>query len=394
MFRLLLPLVLVAATLSAVAADTSRSLDMPTAESAAPLDRATYDDFARTLAQRLNDGEQDAFAGLFDKQAFIGRALRGLPESRDLEAVRTSLTQQLDRVGAILLQRLNPDYEFRYLRSRQRDAHVILLYRVNLGDEGLNYLELEVAPRDGAIRIIDWYDYASAQNYSDSIRQALLTVLPLDRGLLDRLFDTNGVDEAAVSQFVELARLQRERRFDEWLAAYEKLPESIRSSRIMVVLRVANANSSGDEQAYREALDAAARYFGDDPRLALLLMDHYMYTEQWDKAHTAVDNLAAYTGGDAAIDGLRANVYLLTGNDAEALHWAERTVEGDATYEDGYWTRLEANVNLGHFEAAVNDLQILEHTFGYSFDAQALAEIEGYEAFGRSDAFRRWARKN
>ena len=394
MYRLLLPLVLVAATLPAVAADTNRSLDMPTAASAGQVDHADYDAFARELAERLNDGEEDAFAGLFDKQAFIGRALRGLPESRDLEAVRGSLNQQLDRVGTILLQRLNPSYEFRYLRSRQRDGHVTLLYRLNLGDEGLNYFELEVAPRDGAIRVIDWYDYASAQNYSDSVRQALLTVLPLDRSLLDRLFGTHGVDDAAVRQFVELARLQRERRFDEWLVAYEQLPDSIRNARIMVILRVANANSSGDEQAYREALDAAARHFGDDPQLALLLMDHYMYTEQWDKAHAAVDNLAAYTGGDAAIDGLRANVYLLTGNDAEALHWAQRTIEGDATYEDGYWTRLEANVNLGHFEAAVGDIQILETTFGYSFDAQALAEIEGYEAFGRSDAFRRWARKN
>lgn len=394
MRRFLILFVLACASISAAYADTGRSLALSTGGEVPPAHAEAYEAFGRDLADKLNAGDPTMLNAGFDKEAFLDRALAGIPDSRELDAVRKGMRQGLSRIGESLLQRMNPAYEFTYLRSRMRNGNVALLYRLNLGEEGLNYLELEAVYRDGEIRIVDWYDYATAQRYTDAVRQTLLVMLPLDRGMLDRMLGVNDVDEDAIAKFLELAQLQRERRFGEWLEVYATLPDSLRTARTMVMLRVFNANSSGDEEAYRAALDAAARQFGEDPKLALLLVDHYLYNGRYAEAHGALDNLNRYIGGDTAIDAMRANVYLLSGDDVNALKWAQTAIDAERTYEDAYWTRLEANVALGNFEAAVSDLEILEQRFLYDFDVEALAAIEGYEEFARSEPFRVWARKN
>ena len=393
MHHLVLSAVLVAALpLAALHADTGSGLVLSSPTTAGQQDIAGHERFARELEAGLNAGDTALFNQAFDQERFLARVLSGLPESRELDQVRDGMRQGLSKVGEAVLQRMSDDYAFKYLRSRERNGNVALLYRVDLGDEGLNYMELETVEQGGELRIVDWYDHASAQTYSEAVRQALLVALPLDRGALERVFGINKADDRTVEQFLELARLQRERRFDEWLAGYEKLAPEVRDSRIMVLLRVFNANSSGDEQAYREALAAAAQQFGDRPEMALLLVDHYLYNGEWDRAHEALDNLNRYTGGDAAIDGMRANIYLLAEDDAQALTWAQRAIDGDADYEEPYWTRLQANVNQGRFDAAVTDLEVLEQRFAYEFDVEQLASLDGYQAFGRSAAFREWAR--
>ncbi|MBD3619482.1 MAG: hypothetical protein HUJ28_08410 [Chromatiales bacterium] len=393
MRHLVLTAVLLAALpLATLHADTGSGLVLSSPAAAGQQDTAGHEQFARELEAGLNAGETALFNRAFDQERFLARVLNGLPESRELEQVRDGMRQGLSQVGEAVLQRMSDDYAFKYLRARERNGNLALLYRVDLGDEGLNYMELETLEQGGELRIVDWYDHASAQTYSEAVRQALLVALPLDRGALERVFGINKADDKTVSQFLELARLQRERRFDEWLAGYEKLTPKVRDSRIMVLLRVFNANSSGDEQAYREALAAAAQQFGDRPEMALLLVDHYLYNGEWARAHEALDNLNRYTGGDAAIDGMRANIYLLAEDDAKALTWAQRAIDGDADYEEPYWTRLQANVNQGRFEAAVTDLEVLEQRFAYEFDVEQLASLDGYQAFGRSAAFREWAR--
>ncbi|HDP89630.1 MAG TPA: hypothetical protein ENN42_06710 [Thioalkalivibrio sp.] len=375
----------------ALAADAARSLDLATPTATAKQDLARHEVFARALEAELNDGRAARFNAAFDQDSFLERVLAGLPESRELREVRDGMQQGLARVGQSLLQRMNPDYAFKYLRSRSRNGNVALLFRIDLGDEGLNYMELETVQQGEEMRIVDWYDHASAQTYSDAVRQALLVILPLDRNALERMLGVKSADDATVKQFLELSNLQRDRRFDEWLERYEDLPKKVRESRTMVLLRVFNANSSGNEEAYRQALDAAAHQFGDQPEMALLLVDHYIYGGDWDRAHQALDDLNRYTGGDAAIDGMRANIYLLAEDDANALRWAQRAIDGDADYEEAYWTRLQANVNQGYFDAATDDLRVLVARFEYEFDVEQLASLEGYQAFGRSAPFRRWA---
>jgi hypothetical protein len=263
--------------------------------------------------------------------------------------------------------------------------------RVDLGDGGLNYLDF-ILQKDkaGTVRIIDWHDYAKGQIYTDSLRQALVLILPDEKTLIEKLLGKDKVNRKAAKEFAALSLLSKQQKYAEWLEKYNGVSEKIKYNRLTLVTRVLMTSAIGDKDQYRLALRDVHKYLGDDPTLSLLLLDHYFYEGNFKAAHRALDRLDEYTGGDAAIDVLKANISLTEKNYPESIRYAQGALEQDAGYEGAYWTLLDASVNAKQYQTSVEAIKQLERHFGYAFNPEKLAKTKGYEGFAGSAAFAKW----
>jgi hypothetical protein len=260
-----------------------------------------------------------------------------------------------------------------------------------MGDRGLSYLDF-ILDKDehGAVKIIDWHDYAQGQLYSDSMRQALVLMMPQNEMLIRKLLNMSEVDEKTVEQFSELARLSRGKKYEQWLEKYKELPDKLKYSRIVLVTRALITSAMEYSNEYHLALKDVKRYIGDDPALSLLLVDYYLLERDFKAAHRALDKLYDFTGGDAAIDFLKANICLTEKNYPQSIRYAQIAVKKDANLEDAYLTLLVASVYSKQYEITVNTLDHLEFNFGYEFEPDEIARLSGYEEFSRSLLFTAW----
>jgi tetratricopeptide (TPR) repeat protein len=358
----------------------------------AKISNKEYEEAGNQIVAALRSGNGEAFSRAIHKKKLLDRTLEGMSQDADIiRKTRASLDSALDKVGSIMTRKLGQNARLTFIRSRSIGGEQRALVRVDMGDSGLNYLDFILGKEEkGVIKILDWHDYAQGQLYTNSLRQALVLMIPQDKTLIGRLLGLSKVDRKTVRAFSELAKLSREGKFDQWLEKYNKLPEDMKYSRIILVSRVLIASALGAEDQYRTALKDVNTYFGDDPTLSLLLIDHYFYEGDFETAHRALNRLNKYTGGDAAIDFLHANIYFMEKNYPESIKYAQLATQQDPSFEDSYWTLLNASIHEKKYQMAVNALKHLESEFGYEFDPKALANQEGYDEFVRSSTFARW----
>jgi tetratricopeptide (TPR) repeat protein len=354
-----------------------------------------YEAFGRRLVSLIESGDEEALRQSVDVETMVDRVLEGLSEDRKLDKeLRDGLHAAMSSLPGKLIGNMKDRAVLTFVRSRKVEGQQRALVRIDLGDEGLNYMEFVLHKGEtGSIKMVDLYDFANGQLFTLSMKQIIAMALPEERNLLERLLGVNRLSEKEQQFFLEQGKLLQEKKFEEWLEKYELLPVKIKSSRVFLVTRAMLSGTTGDNEKYLNALGDLHRHFGDDPTLSLVLLDYYLLTKDFKAAHAALENLERYTGGDAAITALSANVYLMEKDYPEAISHARKVIKQEPTYEDAYWTLLDANVFSGNYSDAVKVLGQLEKNFGYSIDPETLAGIEGYEEFAGSEAFSGWKKE-
>ena len=351
-----------------------------------------YEKAGHQIVAALSSGDAKAFGLAIDKEALLDRVFDGMSQdTKRVKKIRGELYGALDQVSTIMTKNLRENALLTFVRSRSIGSEHRALTRVDMGDRGLNYLDF-ILQKDkaGTVRIIDWHDYARGRIYTDSLRQALVIMLPDEKTLIEKLLGKDKVGRKAAKQFAELSRLARQQKYAEWLRKYDDVSEKIKYSRLTLVTRVMMTSAISDNDQYRLALKDVHKYLGDDPTLSLVLLDYYFYEGDLKAAHRALDRLDEYTGGDAAIDGFRANIFLTEKNYPESIRYAQRAIEQDARYEGAYWTLLDASVDAKQYQTSVEAIKQLERHFGYAFNPKKLANTKGYEGFAGSAAFAKW----
>jgi hypothetical protein len=363
----------------------------PERHSAAITDQA-YGDAGHDIVSALISGNADAFSNTIDKQALLDRTFEGTyRESSAIRKARKSLDDVLTKTGTLMTRNFGENTRLTFVRSRYMNREHRALMRINMEGGGLSYLDFILAKDDkGAVKIIDWHDYAQGQLYSDSLRQALVLMLPQRELPIGKLLGKPAIDRKAIEQFSELAKLSNEQKYEEWLTKYKELPDNLKYSRIVLVTRVLITSALGYMDEYRYALNDVNYFIGDDPALSLMLIDHHMLERNYKAAYRALDRLSRYTGGDAAIDFLRANVSLAEKNYHQSTRYAETAIKEDSNFEDPYWTLLVASIYSKQYGVAVDTLNRLEHNFGYLFEPNEIARMAGYEEFADSSIFEDW----
>ncbi len=350
-----------------------------------------YDKEGHDIVEALSAGDVEAFSSSIHKKPIIERAFKGIKKSRESIKAKAVLNEVIERAGSFMAENFKEHARLKFVRTRFFKDRYYALVRVRMGDGGLSYMEF-MLDKDvqGNIRIIDWYDYSQGQTYSEYLRHAIILLLPESELSLSGLSGIGGINDNSTKHMAALARLSAEKKFMAWLKTYKRLPDRLKYSRIMLITRVliANALDTGDE--YRLALKDVRKYIGDDPSLSLMLVDHYLLEKDFSSAHKALDRLNIYTGGDAAIDYLRANISLTEKEYQLSVRYAQDAIEKDNSLEDAYWTLLVASIYSKEYDITVHTLDQLEYRFQYVFDPEELSLVSGYEEFAKSTFFAYW----
>jgi hypothetical protein len=353
-----------------------------------------YERFGRKTVTDLTKGNGKNFTKAMNQEAVLDSVFEGISaEDKTVKELRKGLAMGLARVGEVMVRNLS-GANMKFLRLRNKGSERTALMRIDFGDKGLNYLDL-ILEKDnkGAIKIVDWYDYSKGQLYTDSVRQAIVLLLPEERSLLAKLLGISGINKKEAKQFVELGKLMKEQKYAEWLKKHAKLPSKLKNSRIMLLTRIIAAVAAGDDSEYRLSLKDLHDKMGDDPTLSLILIDYYFYENDFESAQKALDNLSKHIGGDASIDALKANIYLTSQDYAQSIKYAKKAIAQEAGYEDSYWALMNAGIFGKVYDTAVTAIEKLESDFGYDISPEEIEKTEDYKEFSKSEAYKKWKEK-
>ncbi len=255
-------------------------------------------------------------------------------------------------------------------------------------DDSLSYVEFELHREDdGPYQLIDWYDYTKGDHVTSSMAQNLALLL-VQQGHSMRLM---GLDLAPQIRrdYLHLLTLNSDgSNIEGWEEAYNKLPASLRFSRHLLVERVQITAAGQNEQYYRDALSDLEKHHGHDPRLTLILIDHYYFTDDSAALKEAFDRLNLLLGGDAALLTLKADVLKENKEYDEAAATVREALEIEPGYLNAYLSWLDISVKQENYTKAVTMIERMEKTFDLSFSKEELDQWSGeFKLFTASEAF-------
>ncbi len=357
-------------------------------------DNSPYVDFMRGIVEDLNKRKADSFNAALDKDAFLEKVFHGLPSDNEkIQEFRTEIQKGLDQAGDTLISSMNDAAVLKYIRMKPGEEKRALV-RVHMGDQGLTFIEFILGEdAEHKIRILDWYNYSIGQNYSYSLRQFIPLVVPGERSIMLKLFLLKSISDKDVRKLTSFFQAFGNKNYDLAIFTYNTLPDNLKENRLLLLVRLKIASVLDDQEVYQNTLADINQYHGEDPRLCLMLIDHFYYKEAYDQALAALKSLDQYTGGDATIDDLMASVYFVQNNYEKAMEFADKAIQREPGLEDPYWTLLECQVHSGKYQEAIEQILIIEKKFKYRMDPKELAKLPGYEKFSASVWFTTWSNK-
>jgi hypothetical protein len=343
----------------------------------------------QAIAAALNKRDPDALMRLVDAEAVTrlvtGNLVLEGPE-RDGVAVGVpmGLRANLD-IGMRSIESAKGTAKF--LRAGLRGARPYALVRYDLGDQGTEYVEYYVTASG---KIEDWYLHGAAMLYSTSAALGIATLLKSDSPMSGVL--GSRVSAADLRPFTELRERLRAQDFAGAYRVLETFPESLRKTRQWAMMRV-TFGGRVDDATYRAALRYVAQNFGSDTDLQFMLIDHYVYEGQPDRALASVAALERAIGGeDAATANLRGSILTGMKRFAEAEKACRRGISLEADHKPAYWCLVTVGTSTRNGRLAIEGLEAYERAFNVRFDPARLATLEHYREIARTPEFAAWAR--
>jgi len=353
----------------------------------APLARADAV-VGRAIAEALNKGDIEAVLRTMDVEA-VGRQVikdLGLNDSdreRVLKVFPSAVRTNVE-IGVRSMQ--TSKGSARFMRSGVRDSRPFALLRYDLEDQGIDYVEYYLTSSG---RVEDWYVHSLAANFSTLARLSLATALKTD-SMLYGMFGTLHLTAADTKPFADLRTHLQAQDFAGAYRTLERFPEEFRKTRQWALMRVSYGGRI-DEQTHRAALRQLAKDFGGDPALQFMLVDHYFFEQQFERALAAIGALERGIGGeDAATMNLRGNVLLAAKRYGDASTACRRGMQLEPGHKAAYWCLVA--VGLGHNDGkvAVEGLKAYESAFGVRFNLDQLAAQAEYKQIATTPEFAAW----
>jgi hypothetical protein len=341
------------------------------------------------IAAALNQRETEAMMRMLDVDAIVRLVVKDLDVSTaDREQVRSEIPRALRTNLGMSVQALEAHKgAAKFLRSGARDGKPFALVRYDFGEQSPDYVEYYLT---SSHKIEDWYVHSLATRYSTAARFELATRLKTD-SLLFALFGVRVTTQADVT----FAYLRSHLQAQDFARAYrvlEDFPESYRQSRQWALMRV-SYGSRVDQARHRAALRHLAHNFGKDADLQFMLVNHYFYEQQFDRALEALAALERAIGGeDAATANLKGHVLLAIKRYDDAANACRRGMALESDHKPAYWCLVAVGVGAKNGKIAVEGLRAYEKAFAVHFDVEKLVTQDEYKEIARTPEFAAWAK--
>jgi tetratricopeptide (TPR) repeat protein len=371
-----------AAALAALPGGAASAADAPVRKSPSAVGEA--------LAVALNARDPDAFMRNVDTGAVVRIVLKDFNlGEKDTAALREQLPTSVRASMSTSMRALTQSKaSARFMRDGKEDGRAYALVRVDMGEGGVDYIKYFLSPRHA---VEDWYVYTSAALFSTQVRFNLAAMLKND-SLLANLFGLRSVSRSDLKPFADM---RQHVATDDYAAAFralEDFPESYRKSRQWALMRVTYGGRAGDE-SYRAALRHLAANFGGDSDLQLVLIDHYFFEKQFDRALAAIAALEQAVGGeDASTTSLRGNLLTEMKRYPDAAQACRRAIASEPDFKQGYWCLVTVGTSSNDGKLAVEGLTGYEKAFDVSFHPDKLAAQDVYKKVARTPEYAAWAK--
>lgn len=351
----------------------------------------------RSSAQQIADGFTQRDTSAFDQAVapatILDEVFSGLFVDSDWEnSFRAGVSSAIrNKLGPRLVSQMPSEAYAKLLRVTVEDNEGRALIRMDYGDSGNGYIDLHlVRDESGAVRVIDWFDYSSGQRYTQSLRQVVATMSPTPT-ILGKVFDIATDKKAGADALEKIITLNKERRYEEEVRYFLSLEEGIRESRLLNIIVLQAANMSNDMELYSRMLDNLAHFYGDDERMAFMLIDYYFLSSQYDKVIELSQQLQKSFGvEDAGLIVFESNALLEQGKNAEAEKTALRAIELEPEYEYSYWSLLTAQLATESYASAVDTAKTLEEEFQYDMSPESLGSNDIYSELVSTKPYLSW----
>ena len=274
----------------------------------------------------------------------------------------------------------------------KRPLGVMPQIRIDMGDHGIDYIEYQLERgKDGHYRVIDWYQLSTGRMFSESIGIASRVMIDPNPNMLKKLLGITEVDHDVVDVVKAIGEARRRADYVEANRLLESLSLEIRKTRIFLELGIGFANLLGDDALYKERLQMLADNHGDDPSAAFLLIDHFYYQGDADKALANIEIMEQQIGKDGYTAFLRANLFYELAKDAEKAktHYWE-AIDIEPSLEDPYHTLAYVYILESDFANAVDVYRLLERNFGVQYSRDDFYDTPEVNTFKASTEFQQW----
>ncbi len=344
------------------------------------------------FAAAIINQDYEAIDERFNRSLFAEKIIRQMNvNGKDVEIIRKSVIENLSlqlMLGSSLKGYDSENINVKMIGVVQKGNQLTPIVRVIVAEGGANYYELSLQKSKGKYYIDDMFVITNAQFISETMAQTLMVTLD-SRNWFANLKIDRAEQKQVSAIFTEIIQYRKNGDFAGVYSSLKKLPEKILAFD-SIHLAIISAAGQLDESIYRAELSTFAKRHGNNPRYTFMLIDHYLFTEEYDKALKNIDTLLQRYHDDAALMMMKAGVYATMNDYKKAQQTIQTAVSYEPDYEDAYWSGVTLSIEQKDYEVAITWLKAYEQQFDYEFAAENFQDQELYKGFIKSKAFKRW----
>ena len=359
--------------------------------SLAELKSAKHETLAKQFTQHLSNKDLGEADKLVNFDAYSGRVARLVFDSRIKQnSFAVGFTNGLEKepfVEKVFTATLVEPTTYDYLGLNREGLPII---RAVFESGGFEYVKLIVEhDKENQLRISDFMFASTGDFSSTGTANSVKYLLQPSDSILARLLGGMQPNKELSDNFKRIAELRSKGENEKAFRLLQTLPPEVRNQKELLIVSI-SLTSVLDEELYRKELSKLDKHHGNDPRLAFMLIDHYFYTEDWDKAISALKTVKHEWSDDAALNTLLAEVMYQKGQIDEAISTSLYAINLEPDMELPYWSAVNIYNRSGKFVDLVDIFKELQVNFSYTFTAEDFVEDEAYAQFSLSDAFKEW----
>lgn len=364
----------------------------PAAPAAAPPEASPVELWVDRVLTGVGRGALDELARLVDADALLDRATRGVGASKGFEkgfrsGARGNLLGASGLLGT-LHEVVEGGGEVTFLRARVRDGFESALFRLRRGeDQGFDYHEYLLEPREGGMVAIDCYQYSRGETQAQALRRWYVPLaVEQNKSLIQRLIGTEHQLATHWKRVDRMLGAYREGELEEAERLYRGLPTALQRDKGILLLRIGATPAEAPE--YVQSIATLIEHYPSDPGTILASIDHHWMRGELALTRTAIEELRKSIGGDPYLDHLEATLLLERGELDLAVELARKAIDGGLGRVDPYWVLLA--VSLRRQDHARTLELLVEIDDGFEVEWQDFAGVPEYAGFLASPYHAQW----
>jgi|GEM_PF-3051392 len=214
---------------------------------------------------------------------------------------------------------------FEKVKTYEKNGMQRVIFRM-FGENGLNYLDMELTKLEDKVGIADMFSYISGENISKTMAE-----------MATRL--TEGVSETkaqeGIDAFQSVKRLMAKENYTQAKKEFDRLPGYLKNTRVADIVNI-QISSNLDEAVYAKEMQHFEMKYAGEPSLQLSMIDLYLIQKDYDKAIRSINILDSLIDKDSFLDYYRGLILYSKGDPDKAVDYYKKVTMSNPAFPGAY----------------------------------------------------------